>query len=147
MRHDCNVEITKMDKTIEHQGIIKQIEGGIARIQIIQLSACAGCHAKNACSASDMSEKIIEVPYEGKSYKVGDQVRIIGSTAMGWKAVGYAFVLPFILLMSALVIATEAGVDELIAGSLALAILAPYYLILFLFKDKMRKKFTFRIES
>ena len=132
---------------IEHRGIVERIGTGTADILIIQMSACASCHAKNACSASDMAEKIIRVSYHGNSLKKGDEVIITGAKTMGWKAVAYAFILPFIALMTVLIIATETGLSELYAGLAALGALAPYYLILYLFREKLKNKFTFTIKT
>ena len=58
----CNVEITNMSESINHNGIIEKIDGGTVYVRIIQQSACSGCHAKSMCTASESKEKIIEVP-------------------------------------------------------------------------------------
>ncbi|MFC2152872.1 SoxR reducing system RseC family protein, partial [Bacteroidota bacterium] len=57
------------------------------------------------------------------------------------------YVLPFILVLSLLIVLTTITENEAVAGISALAILVPYYLILFLLKDKIRKKFTFTINK
>lgn len=147
MRCICHVEITKMSKTIEHIGIVKQLREGYADILIIQNSACSGCHAKSACTAADSAEKIIEVPYFQNDLKIGQQVTVVGAKSMGWKAVGYAFVLPFILLMAMLIGVGEVTGDELKAGICALSVLLPYYLILYLLRNKMKSKFTFTLRK
>jgi hypothetical protein len=51
----------KMSQIIEHSGIIENINGSNIRVQIIQESACSGCHAKGACSAADLKDKYIDV--------------------------------------------------------------------------------------
>lgn len=136
-----------MSKTIEHNGVVKTLRQGYADILIVQNSACSGCHAKSACTASDSAEKIIEVPYFSNDLQVGQKVTVIGSKTMGWKAVGYAFVLPFLLLMGMLIGVTTWGGDELTAGLSALGILIPYYLILYLFRNKMKNRFTFTLKT
>lgn len=137
----------KMTKMIEHKGLVRRISDDHVEVMIIQKSACAGCHAKSACSASDMAEKIIEVTYTGNDLKPGDEVTLIGSESMGWKAVGYAFLLPFIVLLTTLIVATELLENELTAGIVALGILIPYYLILYCFRNRMRKKFSFTLKT
>lgn len=147
MRLNCNVEITKMSKTIEHIGIVKQLRKGYADILIVQNSACSGCHAKSACTAADSAEKIIEIPYFADDLNIGQQVTIVGSKSMGWKAVGYAFILPFLILMTVLITVGELTGNELTAGLLALAVLLPYYLILYLLRNKMKSNFTFTLKK
>lgn len=132
-----------MSNTIEHKGKIVEIRKDSIDVLIVQNSACAGCHAKKACSAADMSEKIIEVSYWNKDLRLNDEVTVVGSTTMGWMAVGYAFALPFVLLMIILILFTSIGNNELVAGLAALSILVPYYIILFLFRHKIKKNFTF----
>ncbi|MEG0948540.1 MAG: SoxR reducing system RseC family protein [Bacteroidales bacterium] len=136
-----------MSKTIEHIGIVKQLREGYADILIIQNSACSGCHAKSACTAADSAEKIIEVPYFDNDLRLNQQVTVVGSKTMGWKAVGYAFILPFLLLMIVLIIVVEQTGDELMAGLSALAVLIPYYLILYLLRNKMKSNFTFTLKK
>jgi Positive regulator of sigma(E), RseC/MucC. len=132
-----------MDKTIEHSGIVNHIYEDHIEVMIIQNSACAACHAKKACTASDMAEKIIEVDYTAGDLEVGDNVTVVGTSAMGWEAVGFAFVISFILMMLTLVISMMLLKDELISGILSLTVLIPYYLILFIFRNKMKKRFVF----
>ena len=48
-----------MTNTIEHQGFIIEINNNIAHVRIEQTSACASCHVKSVCGASEKSEKII----------------------------------------------------------------------------------------
>ncbi len=135
-----------MNEKIEHKGVVKQIRPGIVDVNITQMSACAACHAKGACTASDSAEKIIEVPYHQDNLKVGDVVTIVGSKKMGWNAVLLAFVLPFLLMMGTLVAGSELLKDELTAGILSLGILIPYYLILALFRVKLKKTFSFTLK-
>ena len=136
-----------MSKQIEHKGTVKNIYNNRVDILIIQNSACSGCHAKKACSASDMAEKIIEVDYMCGDLKIGDEVIITAGSSMGWKAILYAFVLPFLILMATLVVSTVFLQDELFAGILSLIVLIPYYIVLFFFRDKMKEKFKFNIKT
>lgn len=145
MRPICYVEITKMSKTIEHIGTIKNITPERVDVIIVQKSACSGCHLKSACSASDMSEKIIEVPNDGTNRSVGDEVTVVGTSRMGWEAVAYAFFIPFVIMMITLIAGLQM-MDELSAGLIALGILMPYYLVLYLFRNKLKRKFVFYIK-
>jgi sigma-E factor negative regulatory protein RseC len=135
-----------MNNTIEHSGTVKALRNGVAEVLIVQNSACSGCHAKSACTAADMAEKIIEVPCDTSALSVGQRVTLVGSTSMGWRAVGYAFVLPFLLLMAVLIALFETTGSEVEAGLAALAVLVPYYLVLYLLRNRMKGNFVFRIK-
>lgn len=136
-----------MNDTIEHSGIIQSMKNGYARVLITQVSACAGCHARSACMASDRKEKVIDVPCHDTRFKPGDRVTIAGSSSIGRKAVLFAFILPFIVLFSVLLIVYAVTHDELRAGLISLLTLIPYYLILYLLRNTMKKQFTFYIKE
>jgi len=132
---------------IEHEGIIDHIEGDIAHVKIDSVSACASCHAKGACSAADQEEKFLDVPLMGASYRQGDPVFVQVANRMGFKAVLLGYVYPFLLLMAVLIGMLGAGATELRAGSFALLSIIPYYLLLFLFRDRLSRSFTFSIKK
>ena len=49
---------------IDHDGIIEQIDGGVAHVKIDSQSACSACHAKGVCGAADQEEKFLDVPLQ-----------------------------------------------------------------------------------
>lgn len=134
---------TQMQSAIEHQGIIIDIDGKLAHVKIEQTSACASCHVKSVCGASDKSEKIIDANIMDKSLKVGDQVTIIGQKSLGIQAVLLAYILPFIVIIATLFIANIFTTNELIIGTCALASLIPYFVVLRLMRNKIQAKFQF----
>ena len=138
---DCEVD------SIVHNGIIKDIDDSYYYVSIIAQSACVSCQVKGACNVTDMQEEIIEVPVSGgKVYEVGDRVEILMGKSMGKKAVFLGYILPFIILLTTLIISVNIFSDEGIAGLTAFGILIPYYLILYLFKNKLRNSFEFRLQ-
>lgn len=135
-----------MSQIIEHTGRIQHIKDNHIQVLITQNSACSGCHAKSACTAADSAEKIIDVYSDDTSYKVGDNVIVYGQRAVGMKAVLLAFVIPFLLILVSLFVLRAFIENEAISGTLALAVLIPYYIIISLFKDKLSSKFQFHIK-
>jgi sigma-E factor negative regulatory protein RseC len=136
-----------MSQLIEHSGVIEKIEGTNFQVRIIQVSACSGCHAKSACSAADMDEKIVDIQCLDSSLKVGDTVRVFGTSSMGLFAVFIAFVVPFILILVSLLVISSFTGNESLAGILALAILIPYFGIVSIFKKRIKSKLQFSIEK
>ncbi len=136
-----------MSQKIEHSGKIIHINEKNVQVSIIQKSACSDCHAKGACSASDMDEKIIDVATTDTSYKVGDNVLLIGQSSMGFLAVLLAFVIPFLLILLSLFVLRLYTDNEALSGIIALSVLIPYYLILSQFNTKLKNKFQFHIEK
>lgn len=136
-----------MGQIIEHSGVISQINGKHITVEIIQVSACSGCHAKGACTAADQSEKFVEVEYDGDDLKPGDAVTVTGQASMGLFAVLLAFVIPFVLILITLFVAGFFTDNEALSGSVALLILIPYFLILSLFNRKLKSKLKFYIRK
>ncbi|WP_321280618.1 SoxR reducing system RseC family protein [Marinifilum fragile] len=134
-------------KQIDHEGTILEIMDGKITVGIVNVSACAGCHAKGACTMSDMKEKSIDVIDYSNKFSVGEKVRLTYRESLGWFALMLAYVIPFVLVLLVLFIATAFTNDELISGLLSLAILPPYYIILSFFKGRLKKTFSFTIEK
>lgn len=134
-------------KKIDHEGTILEIKDGKICVGIVNMSACAGCHAKGACTMSDMKEKSIDVIDYSNRFEVGEKVNLTYQESLGWLAMFLAYVLPFIVVILTLIIVSEITKDELISGIAALAVLVPYYITLSLFKGKLKKTFSFTIEK
>ena len=93
-----------MVNSIKHLGIVENINGSRLKVRIVQSSACSSCSVKGHCSASETKEKIIDVYNKnGVPCQIGERVMIVGTTSMGMKAVFLAFVLPFVVLLLALI--------------------------------------------
>ena len=136
-----------MSNKIEHTGIIIEKSGSNVKVQIAQLSACSSCHAKGACSASDVDEKIIDAEVGEQQLQVGDFVQLTGESSMGLFAVLIAFVIPFLLILISLIVLRNYTPNEAISGSISLGLLIPYYIILSLFNKKLKKKMRFSVEK
>jgi len=134
------------NKQIDHVGTISNIKDEKITVSILNVSACAGCHAKSACSMSDMKEKEIDIIDYSSSFKLGEEVKVVYQESLGWLALLLAYVLPFVLVLITLFIAT-AFTNELISGLLALGILLPYYSLLYFLKDRLKKTFSFTIHK
>lgn len=132
---------------INHEGIIEQIDNDVAHVKINSESACAACHAKGVCGAADQEEKFLDIPLNGRSYKIGELVQVQVARRLGFRAVALGYFYPFVLLMIVLVTLTMAGVNEMSAGVLALLSLLPYYLVLYLVRKRIESTFTFSIKK
>ncbi|MEE1090308.1 MAG: SoxR reducing system RseC family protein [Paludibacteraceae bacterium] len=132
-----------MQNTIEHQGVIISIDDKVAHVKIEQTSACASCHVKSVCGASEKSEKIIDANLMDASLKIGDQVTVIGQKSLGIQAILLAYVLPFVLIVVILFFANIFTTNELVIGTCALASLIPYFAVLRLMRNKIQAKFQF----
>ncbi|MFD1292330.1 SoxR reducing system RseC family protein [Lutibacter holmesii] len=130
--------------TIKHEGVVSRIsEHGI----VVSLKGnvnCEGCKAQSACGVSESNDKEIEIENPTESYQLNEPVDVVLNRELGLKAVFWAYVFPFILMFSVLVI-TSLFLKEWISGLISLAILVPYYFMLFVLKDTFKKAFQVSI--
>lgn len=134
------------NRMVCHDGKVVKAEGNKVKVKIISQSACAQCHAKGICSAADMEEKIIEA-VSSEPLQKGDIVTVIMEEKLGWIAVFYGFLLPFILMVSVLFVAYALGSSEPKAALLGIGSLLPYYLVLYTLRKKIEKDFIFKAEK
>ena len=135
------------NNTIKHLGIVENIQGSHLSVRIVQTSACAACSVKGHCSSADSKDKIIDIiDTAAASYQVGENVMVVGETSMGMQAVALAFIIPFVLLIFTLFLLMALIENELYAALLSLAVLVPYYYILWLNKTRLKQKFSFTIK-
>ena len=128
------------NNTIKHLGIVENIQGSHLSVRIVQTSACAACSAKGHCSSADSKDKIIDIiDTAASSYQVGEKVMVVGETSMD-------FVLPFVLLIFSLFLLMALIENELYVALLSLAVLIPYYFVLWLNKTRLKQQFSFTIK-
>lgn len=131
---------------IIHTGKVKAIKDSQLSVEIVQTSACSACHAAKLCRVSETSEKTVLVTVSDSGrFRVGQNVTVCGSESQGMKAVAMAFGLPLVLVILALAVSTVVWDDDRIAALIGLAVLVPYWLILYRFRDRIGKKFSFRV--
>jgi len=131
---------------IKHPGVITSIDSSKIKVNITTYSACSSCGAKGICSISDVKDKIVEVPKTG-DFSIGQEVQVILHQTQGFKALYLGYVQPFIVVLITLIITSSLTRNEVLSGLISLGTLAPYYLILYYYKEKIRNKFTFAIRK
>ncbi|MBV5312712.1 MAG: SoxR reducing system RseC family protein [Prolixibacteraceae bacterium] len=142
-----NPAIKQMQEKVLHTGIIQAVSEDKLTVTIVSASACSSCHAKGACLASDMKEKEIDIyRFDGK-YQQGQHVNIVGQTSQGYKAAFYGYVLPFLLVFATLLITISITHSDGLSGLLSLAILIPYYAVLYFFRNNLKRSFEFEISA
>lgn len=132
---------------VEQKGIIEEVSNGIAKVNITSFSACATCNAKAACQTSESASKIIDVHIYDNTYQKGDLVKVSMKRVLGLKATLLAYVLPFAIIILSLIIFTQIGMSESISGLISLLLLVPYFLIIYLLRDSLKKTFQFTLDK
>ena len=133
-------------KIIKHEGIVEKIGANHCTVRILQASACSSCSARQLCRSSESKEKLIDVKGNYTTLNVGDTVTLVGSVRQGLRASLLAYVVPLILMLTSLFAGAHLG-GEAIGALSALVVLAAYYALLYLLRNKIGKHFYFKIET
>ena len=135
------------EDTISHEGIVTRITDDELEIKILAQSACASCHAKSACGMGEQAEKILTVPKPNdREFQLLQKVNVTMAVGQGNKAAILAYLVPIIVLLAALFICLGVGLGEGWSALISIAALIPYYIVLYLKRDKLKRRFEYRIE-
>ena len=139
--------LCKVHTKISHSGIIESIAEGCVKVRILQTSACAACKIAGHCNASESKEKIVEVFTDHTGgYSLGQEVVVCASRDVANKALLLGFGVPFLVLVGVLVLVLRVTGNEGVAALSGLLALVPYYLVLYLFRSRIREQLSFYIE-
>ena len=117
-------------------------------VKITSYAACTSCHAKGACNmAGSEEEKLLHIPVPHPDFRIGEKVSVILAQSLGFRALFLGYVLPFLLVLTVLLVMTAAGSNELLAGLASLAVLMPYYIGLKLMSGKVDRQFSFFVHK
>lgn len=136
------------NETISHEGVITKITDNELEIKILAQSACAACHAKSACGMGEQAEKILTVPRpKDKEFTLMQKVNVKMAIGQGNKAAILAYLIPIILLLAVLFVCLGLGISEGLSALISIVALIPYYIVLYLKRDKLKQKFEYTIEA
>jgi sigma-E factor negative regulatory protein RseC len=134
------------EQIVTHPGFVKAVENNRVEVAIMSVAGCASCQLKGACSVSDIEEKQVWVKMEDTSqYSVGQQVTIEMKQSLGTWAVLLGYVFPFLVLLLSLILFISLGFDQGLSGLIALALLVPYYTVLYLIRNWLDTRFQYSL--
>ncbi|HUM88725.1 MAG TPA: SoxR reducing system RseC family protein [Prolixibacteraceae bacterium] len=128
---------------VTHNGIVNEISPSGIKVGIIVRSACGGCDIKSVCSMSEQKEKVLDIECNPRQFSLGQEVEVRLKTTQGFHALFLGYFLPFIVLLTCLLLTSALTKNELIIGLTSIASITVYYPLLFLFKNKIKKKFSY----
>lgn len=135
-------------ENIEHIGYVDCIEPHGYKVKIFAQEACGSCSGKHMCGMGSSKEKIIDVVRKPQdAYALGDKVKVVMEKSLGFKALFFGYIMPFIVMVTVLFIVAGISGSESMGGLASLISLAPYYLVLYLFKDKLKHTFAFSLRK
>ena len=139
--------LCKVYNKISHPGIVESVSDGCVKVRILQASACGACKVAGHCHAAESKEKIVEVfCRDTAQYSTGQEVVVSTSGDVAARALLLGFGVPFLVLIVVLVLVLQVTGDEGLAALCALAALIPYYGVIYLMRERIRRQLTFYLE-
>ena len=129
---------------------MESVKEGLVRVRILQASACSACKVASKCHTAESKEKIIDVTVEGHeafNWKKGQAVTVCTSGTMAGRGLLLGFGVPLLIMLIVLVATLAAGCSEGMAALLMIVSLIPYYIGLWLFRNRIARTISFQIES
>jgi len=138
-----------MESRTREKGIIVATDGDCVQVEIGLSSACEGCKIRSRCSTSPVGKtRIVQIYGVNSSrYRVGDVVCVTASTAVGMRAVRWAFGIPLMILLVVLFVTLKMGGGEVAAAVASLAALGAYYTLLYIMRGRIKEDIRFHIED
>lgn len=142
-----NVRLYCMKGVIQHLGTVESVSEGHVVVRVLQSSACGSCAAADLCRSSESKEKLIDVYGSYPELQVGQRVEVEGTTRQGLKAVTLAYVIPLVLMALTLFTAMYLTGNDALSALVALITVALYYIGLWLMRNRLSEKFSFKITN
>jgi sigma-E factor negative regulatory protein RseC len=134
------------DSEITHEGIVQSTDSKSVMVMLSPNVSCAGCSAARACNPTGSDNKLVRV--EGSyDVKSGEKVIVAMNQSLGYSALFLGYLIPLILVVLTLIVLVSFSINELYAGLFSIGVLIPYYIILFVFRKMIGKKFSFTIKT
>ena len=130
---------------IEHDGVVQHSDSNHVIIRISSEAGCLGCHASGSCNISGAKEKMVEV-HGNYDLSPGDSVTVLMKRSMGYRALFLGYLFPLIIVLMFIIILSM-HFSEVTAGLGSIGILCIYYFVLYLFRNRIRNRFTFTIKT
>lgn len=138
----------KAKDEIQHDGVIVEITPEYISVEITASSACSSCHAKSLCGMAEEEHKLLMLPADPYAeWAPGDRVLVCTKKSMGLKAVWISYVIPLAILMILVLSLSPVIGNEPLRGLAAIAGVAVYYLLVWIFRNRLEDEFVFYIKE
>jgi len=132
---------------IGQKGKVLDVLDDIYLINVTVGDACGKCKMQGVCPAG--KGRVLEVEKErvDDDLHPGETVDVYIEEKKGFQALFLGYIMPFLVMMAVLIIASSITGDEAKAGLFSLLGLVFYYAVLYLFRNKISKTFNVEIRK
>lgn len=131
---------------IEHSGEVVSVDNDSVTVSVEVGTSCSSCSARSHCvSGNGGTKRTVTVPDVSEQFRVGDKVKVQICSSLARTAVLLCYVVPILVLLSALFLSLRAGVSEAGSAVISLASLSAYYACLWLSRNRISRNLKFYI--
>ena len=130
---------------ILHTGIVRKKNNSEVEVEIVDGVECSTCSLHGACNISETREKFVRVVSDDTDFQEGETVKIQMSHQMAFRALFWAYLFPFIIVIFSIII-ISLFVNELVAGLVSILFLFIYYFLIYINKQYFNKIFQLKIK-
>lgn len=138
----------KQAEQIEHKGKVISTGEGVVRVAIEVDEACGSCASRKACAMGQSTKReIVVCTDDAERYSVGEVVNVMARQSAGLMAVVLCYIVPLIVLLVAIIVAQLFGCSDGVSAVVGLGILALYFCILAMYRNRISKRVVFTINK
>ncbi len=126
---------------IETEGLVTECTGNRVKVLLTGNAACSGCHT-SLCMQADPKSRYVEVQMSIPSLQAGDEVMVRVKPSSAYQAALWLYGLPFVFILTVLILLTDFGWPEHVAGLASMGILVPYYIGLYMIRKMVSRPCT-----
>lgn len=135
-----------MESVAKHDGVVTRVAEGKVTVRIQTISACGSCEAHGSCGFAESKDREVDIDTaRWRDFSEGDPVVVAINHTLGFQAVVFAYLLPSVVLLASVLTLLSVTGREVLSVLLSLALLAVYFLILYGFRHRLQRKFTFQV--
>lgn len=131
---------------ISHEATVRSVEQDSVTVSLSPGVSCSGCMAERSCGMTGDSDRVIKIDGSFDIHP-GEKVEVSIKESQGYMALFLGYLLPLILVITTLIIFSIQHAGELVSGLASIGILIPYYIILWICRRFVGKKFSFNIKT
>ncbi len=129
------------ETTFTRNGTVTEVHARTVTVALAGAEECSGCPGESACGLGAGGDRVVEAACGGRSFQVGDRVVVRCRADRGWLALACGYLIPFALLVAALLGASVLFDEEILVGLLGLGVVALYYLGLWSVRKRLGRTF------
>jgi len=115
-----------MSSLITHRGVISEIDGDVAVLEVKRDAACSGCEQKGSCGMG--SDDFMYLKLKNMGYGKGDILEVEIGRKDFFRSILLVYILPVVVMVFAAVLVDQIAGKDIVTAVATLVSLVPYFI-------------------